>query len=85
MEVDSRPSDAMAVAVRVNAPIYVEESVLDKAGLLLDREGKPISSEGGGESAEKRGKVSEEEVRRMSAFTDFINTLDLSDFGERKS
>jgi hypothetical protein len=85
MEVDSRPSDALAIAVRADAPIYVEESVLDKAGILLDREGKPIPSEEGGESAKKRDKVDEEELKRMSAFTDFINTLDLSDFGERKS
>jgi len=28
--IDSRPSDAIAVALRVNAPIYVEESVLEK-------------------------------------------------------
>ena len=29
LEVDSRPSDAVAVAVRLDAPIYVEEEVLD--------------------------------------------------------
>lgn len=28
--IDSRPSDAIAVALRVNAPIFVEESVLEK-------------------------------------------------------
>ena len=38
MEVDSRPSDAIAIAVRVRAPIYVEEAVLDKAGIPLDHE-----------------------------------------------
>ena len=38
MEVDSRPSDAIALAVRVEAPIYAEEGVLDKAGILLDKE-----------------------------------------------
>ena len=31
MKLDSRPSDAIALAVRVTAPIYAEESVLDKA------------------------------------------------------
>ena len=35
--VDSRPSDAIAIAVRVKAPIYVEEAVLDKAGIELDQ------------------------------------------------
>jgi len=29
--VDSRPSDALALALRVGAPIFVEESVLDRA------------------------------------------------------
>ncbi len=38
MEVDSRPSDAIAIAVRVRAPIYVEEAVLDKAGMQFDHE-----------------------------------------------
>lgn len=35
-EVDSRPSDAIALAVRVNCPIFVEESVLDEASLVLE-------------------------------------------------
>ncbi len=82
MEVDSRPSDALALAVRAEVPIYAEEAVLDKAGILLDKEtGKPISQE----SEADGKKVSEEELRRMSAFTDFINTLDLDDFKKRKS
>lgn len=34
-EVDSRPSDAIALAVRVNCPIFVEDSVLDEAALVL--------------------------------------------------
>ena len=87
MEVDSRPSDALALAVRVGAPIYVDETVLDKAGILLDREtGKPIPQEwevGGAGGKDK--KVSEEELKRLSAFTDFINTLDLEDFDKNKS
>ena len=85
MEVDSRPSDAIALAVRAKVPIYVEEVVLDKAGIMLDKEtGKPIVPEGEAGSEEKSGKVREEELRRMSAFTDFINQLDLEDFGKRQ-
>jgi len=87
LEVDSRPSDALALAVRVEVPIYVEEAVLDKAGILLDQEtGKPITQEGEKEGAAGKGKKpSEEELKRMSAFYDFINTLDLEDFDKRKS
>ena len=35
-EIDCRPSDAVALAVRAKVPIYAEESVMDKAGILLD-------------------------------------------------
>ena len=86
VEIDSRPSDALALAVRTEVPVYADEAVLDKAGILLDSEtGKPVIEEteeaGSGES-----KVNEEEIKRkMSAFYDFINTLDLDDFDKRKS
>lgn len=85
MEIDSRPSDALALAVRTDAPIFAEEAVLDKAGILLDEEtGKPIMEEGE-EVDTKDKKVSEDEMRKLSAFYDFINTLDLDDFDKRKS
>ena len=32
--VDARPSDAIALAVRANAPIYVEDDVMNRAGTL---------------------------------------------------
>ena len=87
LEIDSRPSDALALAVRTESPIYVEETVLDKAGIFLDKEtGKPIPEEGKRGGAEgKSKKVSEEEISKMSAFYDFLNTLDLGDFDKRKS
>ena len=34
-EVSSRPSDAIALAVRINAPIYAAEEVLEQAGIEL--------------------------------------------------
>ena len=36
MEIDSRPSDAIALAVRVKVPIFAEESVLERAGVMLN-------------------------------------------------
>jgi len=85
MEIDSRPSDALALAVRTEVPIYAEESVIDKAGILLDREtGKPLGSADG--LAESDSELSENDLKKMSpAFYDFINTLDLDDFDKRKS
>ena len=85
LEVDSRPSDAIALAVRVKAPIFVEEMVLDKAGVVLDKEtGKPIiASEAAGE--ERSEPLNEEELKRLSAFKDFVDTLDLEGFGTGES
>lgn len=37
-EVDSRPSDAIALAVRYGAPIYVGEEVLNEAGIVSEDE-----------------------------------------------
>jgi len=75
LEIDSRPSDAIALAVRVNVPIFAEESVLDKAGVTMGADGL---------QAGKRD-LDEEELKRLSAFTDFIQTLDLDDFDQRKT
>ena len=85
-DIDCRPSDAVALAVRAQVPIYVDESVLDKAGILLDKEtGKPLAAEQeDAPGSEKPPEVKEEELRRMSAFTDFIDSLDLEDFGKGK-
>ena len=46
-EVDSRTSDAIAVAVRTGSPIYVDERVLDEAGV------EPDASEDDGEDEER--------------------------------
>lgn len=81
IEIDSRPSDAIALAVRAQVPIFAEDSVLDRAGVQLDQEGQPIEAG----QQEPMKKVNEEELQRMSAFRDFIEGLDLDDFDKRKS
>ena len=80
MEIDSRPSDAIALAVRVEAPIYAEEVVLDRAGVVLDEDGQPQEAQGG----EGQRPLDAAELERLGAFKDFIEGLDLDDFDERK-
>jgi len=82
VEIDARPSDAIALAVRVQVPIFAEDAVLEKAGVQLDQEGQPVERSS---QQEPIGKVDEEELQRMSAFRDFIQSLDLDDFDKRKS
>jgi bifunctional DNase/RNase len=88
LEIDARPSDALALAVRVDVPIYAEESVLDKAGISLDKieeAERAADDEKDTEGGEKGKKISDEELKRLSAFSDFIDSLDLEDFGKNKS
>ena len=81
MEVDSRPSDAMALAVRAAAPIYVEEALIDLHGLLVDEGGE--GQEAAVPSSESRP-IDPAELERLGVFRDFIEGLDLDDFDKPK-
>lgn len=54
VDFDARPSDAFALAVRAKAPIFVEESVLERAGVTLDTNEGP--QPGKGETKQKQEK-----------------------------
>ena len=41
LAIDARPSDAMALALRVNAPIFVEDAVLKKSSSSAEEEASP--------------------------------------------
>jgi len=84
MEIDSRPSDAIALAVRVQVPIYADESVLEKAGVKLDQEGQTLEAITG-ETRETTTEVSPEELEKLSPFRDVIEGLDLEDFGKKEA
>lgn len=66
IEIDSRPSDALALAVRTHVPIYVSEDVLEEAASTPETE---VDDTGTTEEADDRLKV----------YKDFIETLDLDD------
>jgi bifunctional DNase/RNase len=78
IDIDSRPSDALALALRAEAPIFVEDEVLDTAGVLIGTETMSTASQ---QASEEKG-VSEDELGRLSAYTDFISTIDLENLGE---
>jgi uncharacterized protein len=80
IEIDSRPSDAIALAVRVKVPIFVDESVMDRAGVPLEDDEDDDETPFGSERSESSA-IPEE---RLSAFRDFIDTLDLDDFGTKR-
>ena len=73
VEIDSRPSDAIALAVRMKAPIYVAENVMDQAGVTV-REGVDL---------DEAHSSTPEVPDNLDVYRDFINTLDaLDEFGK---
>ncbi len=70
LEVSSRPSDAVALAVRTQSPIFASEEVMDEAGQFL--EGLSCSEESG----EVDEEVVEELVDEFKAFLDDISPED---------
>lgn len=73
LEIDSRPSDAIALAVRVNAPIYVADEVMELAGMEPEPEMSLTGDEmGGSEMQEEEGTDKD-----LGAFNDFVEGLDL--------
>jgi bifunctional DNase/RNase len=84
IEIDSRPSDAIALAVRARVSILVDESVMERAGVMLsaDEDSEGEATEVTDHPELERAEDVDEE--RLSVFRDFINTLDLDDF-DRKS
>lgn len=82
IEIDSRPSDAIALAVRLKVPIFVEESVMEKAAIKPEEDiTNELSLPGG-----KEGETSSEEAPAdLGAFKDFLESLDLDDLDDSKS
>ena len=70
LEVDTRPSDALAIAVRVSVPIFVEDDVMDQAGIVPE--------------PEMEAEDSDVDDERLSAFADFVDTLDLEDLDDEE-
>jgi bifunctional DNase/RNase len=72
LNIDSRPSDALALAVRAHVPILVARSVMDSAGIIPEED---IQAEEGEPPAEDIETSSE----RLSVFEDFLEGLGLEE------
>jgi hypothetical protein len=82
IEIDSRPSDAIALAVRLKVPIMVADEVMDAAAITPEEaltgeaevEASPPAA-----ATSARPDVEDDEEQGLSAFKDFLDTLDLDD------
>ena len=66
---DTRPSDAIALAVRLGTPLFVSEAVLDQAGSLVE------------DLVEVEALDDESLEHEVAEFRSFLDTIDPTDFG----
>lgn len=74
LDIDCRPSDAIALAVRVHVPIFIAEEVMNEVSILpepdIQEPAKTATAEGTAETKD------------ADVFMDFLDTLDFGDFGD---
>jgi bifunctional DNase/RNase len=68
LDFDARPSDAIALAVRMECPIFVATEVMEAAGII------PEADEAGDDKDKSETPIDDE---RLAVFRDFVNSLDL--------
>lgn len=76
LNIDARPSDALAIAVRAHVPILVAHSVMDTAGIIPEEDLQEDSEESEVVSSESVPEIADAE-ERLSIFEDFLEGLDI--------
>jgi bifunctional DNase/RNase len=74
--VDIRPSDAVALAVRTETPIFVAEAVIDQVGVVPET---ALESKSEASSDEPPIEIDES---KLTPFKEFIESLDIDDLGK---
>jgi bifunctional DNase/RNase len=64
VEIDSRTSDAVAIALRFGCPIFITEEILDKAGITISQSDQELSVQGENDT------IFETENSRYDSYTD---------------
>ncbi|HKJ37258.1 MAG TPA: bifunctional nuclease family protein [Anaerolineales bacterium] len=80
VQIDSRPSDAIALSVRAHVPILVNQSVMDEAGILPEDD---ISESGESPEKDAPAPLSQEGAERLTIFEDFLGKLDIDNIDDK--
>ena len=83
LDIDTRPSDALALAVRAHVPILVSREVIETAGIIPDKDIQPEDAGPSGQS--DHGPEEPEADERLSVFKDFLKNLNIDDLSEGSS
>lgn len=77
IQIDSRPSDAIALAIRCRVPILVSSEILEVAGFVPEQEIDVNATQDEPETLNEE--PAEESEDRLSVFEDFLDSLDQGD------
>jgi bifunctional DNase/RNase len=85
VSVDSRPSDAIALAVRAHVPILVDESVMKNAGITpeVDMKSSAGASAPGPIPTRATTPIGEVSSERLTVFEDFMDKLDMNKLDDK--
>jgi bifunctional DNase/RNase len=76
LDIDSRPSDAIALAVRAHVPILVARTILESAGVTPEEDLQETSNDINQQPETSSSDVNEED---LSVFEDFLENLNIDD------
>lgn len=81
INIDSRPSDALALAVRTHVPILIASEVMDSAGVIPEQDIESSDSEGKlATAADLKSEEGGED--RLSIFEDFLSNINMDDLSQ---
>ncbi len=70
IEIDSRTSDALAMAVRFNCPIFTYEFILDAAGVILEEPDNPSTAIEPTKATKTKRSGKKEKTNKLSSYSD---------------
>ncbi len=85
--IDSRPSDALALAARAHVPILVSKEVMDSAGVMPEEDlqnQRPTTPAAPAHPAASEEPDIETSSERLSVFEDFLQNLDLDNLEDKE-
>jgi bifunctional DNase/RNase len=78
IEIDSRPSDSIALAVRAHVPILVASDIIDEAGIVVEPDIQVDQTEAE-EPSNETPQQEADSKKRLSVYEDFLQNLDFDD------
>jgi hypothetical protein len=79
LDIDSRPSDAIALAVRAHVPILVARPILDSVGVIPETDLQDASNNKDTKTEPAPSEINED---NLSVFEDFLENLEIDDKDE---